>query len=164
MVSNYTYGGTGARGALNVNTQSLYPSTNDLKGIAAFSSGAITISKELSPQRTLGRTTPLIDRSSKPQLPPNSLDVELMNAKNNAFSSVADNCRNDDTPHNLMNETLNSTKLRVESPTTTNSFLDETIDTSTYSNSNSEIRYAAVQSTTRYFGIYALKSGANMRQ
>ena len=131
---------------MNVNKQSLYPSTTDLKGMAAFSSGAITISKELSPKRMLGRPTPLIDRSSKPQLPTNSLDVELMNAKNNAFSSVSENSRKDDTPHNLMNETLNSTNLGVDSLTTPNSILDDTINNSTYNNNNIEIRYATIHS------------------
>ena len=108
-----------------------------MKGLAAFSSGAITISKETSPKRTLAGNVPLIDRSSKPQLPLNTLDVELMNAKNSAVSSVERSRKGHDSATSLMNETLSSTRLGVDSSITGNSILDNTIQESTYGSNNS---------------------------
>ena len=120
---------------------SLYPSTNDLKGLAAFSSGAITISKESSPKRTLGGNIPFIDRSSKPQLPANTLDVELMNARNNAVSLVVEaSKKGKENSSSLMNETLSSTALGVDSPISGNSFLDNALQDSVFSpHSNAEL-------------------------
>ena len=134
-------GGFSGPNGENATGQSLYPSTKDLKGLA-FSSGAITISKETSPKRTLGGKVPSIDRSSKPELLSNTLDVELMNAKNNAFSSgVEMSSKGHERSLNLLNETLNSTRLGVDTPTTGNSILDNTIQESVYGSNNSMRRY-----------------------
>ena len=105
----------------------LYP-YNDLKGLA-FTSGAITVSKETSPKRNFagsGRGSqppPNFDRSCKPQ-PPSSKSstlsnhVELMNAKNSAYTAGAESIGAGN--HDLLNETLNSTRigggLEMDSP------------------------------------------------
>ena len=122
---------------INPTTQSLYPSTVDLK--AAFSSGAITTSKDASPKRTFGGGIPLIDRSSKPKLPSGAFDVEVMNAKNNAVSYNTNNTRNNQTGISL-NETLNSTRLGVDNGSSNNSFLDNAIRGSSDQTSNSYVR------------------------
>lgn len=119
----------------NSNNQSLYPKTSDLKNIAAFSSGAIRTSKESSPRRFVG-VTPTIDRSSKPQESKLFLDVEAMNAKNNAVSSVGNDVISDNSM-NLMNETLNSTRLGIDSPTTGNSILNRTMQDISHKSTNS---------------------------
>ena len=119
----------------NSKNQSLYPKTSDLKNIAAFSSGAIRTSKESSPRRFVG-VTPTIDRSSKPQESKNFLDVEAMNAKNSAVSSVGNDVISDNSM-NLMNETLNSTRLAIDSPTTGNSILNRTMQDIAHKSTNS---------------------------
>ena len=115
----------------------------DLKGLDAFSSGAITISKESSPKRTFNNV-PLIDRSSKPVSRFNTLDVELMNAKNNAVSSVEIDNSKDDASLHSMNETLNSTRLNLESSLPGNSILDNAIQDSSKRNNNSLLRYTRI--------------------
>ena len=122
---------------INPTTQSLYPSTVDLK--AAFSSGAITTSKDASPKRTFGGGIPLIDRSSKPKLPSGVLDVEVMNAKNNAVSYNTNNTGNNQTGISL-NETLNSTRLGVDNSSSNNSVLDNAIRGSNDQTSDSYVR------------------------
>ena len=122
---------------INPTTQSLYPSTVDLK--AAFSSGAITTSKDASPKRTFGGGIPLIDRSSKPKLPSGAFDVEVMNAKNNAVSYNTDNTGNNQTGISL-NETLNSTRLGVDNGSSNNSVLDNAIRGSNDQTSDSYVR------------------------
>ena len=113
------------------NNHSMYPKTDDLKSIAAFTSGAIKTSKESSPRRNLGVSTPMIDRSSKPQTSANTLDVEMMNARNSAVSFAADNGAKIDGSINLLNETLNSTRLGIDTPTSGNSLLNNNLhDTS----------------------------------
>ena len=116
----------------------------DLKGLDAFSSGAITISKESSPKRTFNNNVPLIDRSSKPVSRFNTLDVELMNAKNNAVSSVEIDNSKDDASLHSMNETLNSTRLNLESSLPGNSILDNAIQDSSKRNNNSLLRYTRI--------------------
>ena len=115
----------------------------DLKGLDAFSSGAITISKESSPKRTFNNV-PLIDRSSKPVSRFNTLDVELMNAKNNAVSSVEIDNSKDDASLHSMNETLNSTRLNLESSLPGNSILDNAMQDSSKRNNNSLLRYSRI--------------------
>lgn len=123
---------------INPTTQSLYPSTVDLK--AAFSSGAITTSKDASPKRTFGGGgIPLIDRSSKPKLPSGVLDVEVMNAKNNAVSYNTNHTGNNQTGISL-NETLNSTRLGVDNSSSNNSVLDNAIRGSSDQTSDSYVR------------------------
>ena len=116
----------------------------DLKGLDAFSSGAITISKESSPKRTFNNNVPLIDRSSKPVSRFNTLDVELMNAKNNAVSSVEIDNSKDDASLHSMNETLNSTRLNLESSLPGNSILDNAMQDSSKRNNNSLLRYTRI--------------------
>ena len=114
------------------NNKTLYPSPGDLKSIAAFTSEAIKTSKESSPRPNLGGSTPMIDRSSKPQLSKNSLDVEMMNAKNSAVSYAADDGAKKDGCINLLNETLNSTRLGIDTPTTGNSLLNHNVHDTSY--------------------------------
>ena len=54
-----------------------------------------------------------------------------MNAKNSAVSSVGNDLISDNSM-NLMNETLNSTRLGIDSPTTGNSILNRTMQDISY--------------------------------
>ena len=72
-------------------------------------------------------------------MPSGVLDVEVMNAKNNAVSYNTNNTGNNQTGISL-NETLNSTRLGVDNGSSNNSVLDNAIRGSNDQTSDSYVR------------------------